>query len=651
MKDELATLLKCICAALLAIGLLTPARIPAAEVTIDVHADQVVGRVSRLLTGACIEDVNHEIYGGLYSQMIFGESFLERPSKASATSYGDAVSGMWQAVRRPAPEGKLELVADAFDGHQVQQITGGGEIGLVNRSLNHWGMNFVANRRYEGYVWARSDRPSWLSAALEHRAGLRAYDKTLLRLTGNDWQRIDFTLTPKVDDPNGQFTLLKGPGSVSIGHVFLQPGAWGRFKDLPVRRDVAEAMIDEGITVLRYGGSMVNAEGYRWKKMIGPRDRRPPYTGTWYKNSSNGWGILDFMDFCEAAGFAYVPDFNVNESPQDMADFIEYATGAAESAWGKKCVAAGHPEPYKLKYIELGNEERVDDNYAAKFEALATAIWAKNPNVILVVGDFQYENKITDPLHITGADSRITSLAGQQRILKFAKQHDGEVWFDVHVWTEGPGRTGSLDALPSYIDAIDKLADGAKHRVVVFELNANNHDIRRALGNALAINAIERDGRLPICCSANGLQPDGQNDNGWDQGLLFFNPSRTWLQPPGYVTQMISRNYLPQAVKCAVQGGGPLDVVARRSEDGKTLALQVVNATDQAAAADIHLNGFTPQKPAAKVTELSGPMNAVNTADQPNAVTPKSIDWQFKLSAGAASYTFPPRSLTIIRLE
>jgi hypothetical protein len=643
MKDESAKLLLCICAALLAFGLLTPARIPAAEVTIDVHADQDVGRVSRLLTGACIEDVNHEIYGGLYSQMIFGESFLEPPSKASATAYLDAVSGMWQAVRRGSPEGKLELVSNAYEGHQAQRITmtgGAGEIGVVNRSLNHWGMNFVADRPYGVILSVRAEKAAaTLTVALENHDGSRTYAERKLDVAADQWSTLQFLLTPNAADSNGRFAvLLKQPGSVSVGYVHLEPGGWGRFKDLPVRRDVAEAMIDQGIKVLRYGGSMVNTEGYRWKKMTGMRDQRPAYSGTWYKYSTNGWGIFDFMDFCEAAGFEYVPDFNINESPSDMAEFVERVTGC-------------YRERYHLKYIELGNEERVDDNYATKFEALALAIWAKDPKLILVVGDFQYEHKIVDPLRITGADSKITSLAGQQRILKFAKQHGGEVWFDVHVWTEGPGRTVSLDALPSYIDAIDKLADGAKHRVVVFELNANNHDIRRALGNALAINAIERDGRLPICCSANGLQPDGQNDNGWDQGLLFFNPSKTWLQPPGYVTQMISRNYLPQAVKCAVQGGGPLDAVARRSEDGKTLVLQVVNATDQAAAATVHLNGFAPQKPAAKVTELSGPMNAVNTADQPNAVTPRSIDWQFKPTAGAASYTFPPRSLTIIRFE
>ena len=80
---------------------------------------------------------------------------------------------------------------------------------------------------------------------------------------------------------------------------------------------------------------MVNHDEYRWKNMIGPRDRRPPYHGTWYRYSTNGWGIPDFMAFCEAAGFEYIPDFNIDESPQDMADFVEYAKGPVESAWGQ----------------------------------------------------------------------------------------------------------------------------------------------------------------------------------------------------------------------------------------------------------------------------------------------------------------------------
>ena len=193
---------------------------------------------------------------------------------------------------------------------------------------------------------------------------------------------------------------------------------------------------------------------------------------------------------------------------------------------------------------------------------------------------------------------------------------------------------------------------GAKHKVVVFEYNAGNHDMRRALANALATNAIERDGRLPIVTSANGLQPDSQNDNGWDQGLLFLNPSQVWLQPPGYVTQMLSRNYLPQLVKCEVTDTrGKLDVDAKRSEDGKTLVLQVVNLGEQAVTPAIKVTAFVPAKPAAQVTTLSGPLDGTNTADMPNAITPKQSEWTHELKDGRTSYTFLPHSFTVLRFE
>jgi hypothetical protein len=801
----------------------------AENVRINVQADQVIHPISRLLTGACIEDVNHEIYSGLYSQMVFGESFQEPappPSITGFTSYGgrwvvqhgvaqisgadgpklvsdrsgfkdgvagvellfadrtdgnagvivrtstpgagaDAftgyevsldparqmlrlarhrgnydpisdvpcevpvgkwislevklagpvveilvdgktvlrhddgpnalsagdvglrvwqreasfrnlwvntagaveplpfeqsedspeISGMWREVKRSEAKGSFAITNDEpFLGTQSQQMafeSGGGEVGVENQGLNRWGMSYVAGKAYTGCVWARAGKPTTLFAALESRDGSKVYAETPLTVAAHGWQRIAFTLKPGASDKAGCFTLkLKQPGSVTLGYAFLEPGKWGRFKGLPVRRDVAEALIRQGITVLRYGGSMVNCSGYRWKKMIGPADRRPPYSGLWYPYSTNGWGIPDFMNFCEAAGFEYIPTFNLDETPQDMADFIEYAMGPADSEWGRKRVADGHPTPYKLKYMELGNEERVDDSYFARFEALADSIWAKAPDVTLVVGDFVYSKHIQDPFRFDGAASGITSLAAQQKILHLAKQHGREVWFDLHVGTDGPTPDSTLDGMFSYIDALERIADGARFKVAVFELNAGNHAQKRALANAIALNDIERDGRLAVVTSANGLQPDGQNDNGWDQGLLFLNPSQVWLQPPGYVTQMLSRNYQPQLVQCEVTPpGNSLNVNATRSEDGKTLVLQVVNPTAKEVTAEVFMGGFVPRKPSAEVTELSANLEAVNTAADPQTVAPKRSRWKHGIEDGKAVRSFPPYSFTLLRFE
>jgi hypothetical protein len=798
----------------------------AQEATITVHADQVVHRVARYLTGACLEDVNHEVYGGIDSQMIFGESFAEpaplpplrgftayggrwapkdggleaaagdgpkllcdapgftegeasvevcfpeqkggnaglivkvsqagpgadrftgyevaletagrlvlgrhrqnwepirnvpcevpinqwiklavrmtgnslealvngqsitryedtqHPLETGAVglrtwqrearfrnltvttggetrkhdfavavpdNWGGGVSGMWRALRRGSAQGEFQIEEhNAYSGRQSQRLafTGGdGEIGIENQGLNRWGMNFVRGKSYEGFVCARAAEPAELFVALESRDGAVVYAEQRLRVSGNGWQRLNFSLKPRGADKAGRLALkLKRRGSVTVGYALLQPGEWGRFKGLPTRRDVAEGLIHQGLTVLRQGGCMVNAAEYRWKKMIGPRERRPPYVGWWYPHSSNGWGIFDFLNFCEAAGFLGIPDVNMGETPQDMADFIEYVNGPASSEWGRKRAADGHPAPYRLKYLELGNEERVNEDYWQKFKPMAEAIWARSPDIILVVGDFAYGQRIQDPFNFKGAAGRITSLAAQQKILQLARRHNREVWFDVHIGTEGP--RPDFGGTLSYIDALERIAEGAKHRVVIFEFNAGNHSLRRALANAAAINAVERDGRIPIAASANCLQPDGQNDNDWNQGLLFLNPSQVWLQPPGYVTRMISRHYLPLLVKSVIQHpDGALDVSAKRSEDGKALTLQVVNAGDQPTTAAIRLIGFVPSGPRAKVEELSGSLDARNTAAVPEQIKPLSKDWRHGFAAGAARYTFPARSFTVL---
>jgi hypothetical protein len=224
------------------------------------------------------------------------------------------------------------------------------------------------------------------------------------------------------------------------------------------------------------------------------------------------------------------------------------------------------------------------------------------------------------------------------------------VWFDVHIGTEGP--RPDWGGTISYIDALERIADGAKHRVVIFEFNAGNHSQRRALANAMAINAVERDGRIPISTSANCLQPDGQNDNDWNQGLLFLNPSRVWLQPPGYVTQMYSRNYQPRSVQREVTGAnGALDVSAKRNENGRTLVLQAVNPTEKPVVAKIALTGFKPRKPRVQVTELAGPLNSRNTAAQPTAIVSQTREWEHGIKEGNANCTFAPNSVTVLRFE
>ena len=631
---------------------------PAQEATITVEAKHVLHPISPYLTGACLEDVNHEVYGGLYSQMIFGESFQEpAPPEPLRGSNGlGAVSGMWDLISTGSARGLCSIeTTNPFVGTQSQRITfisGAREFGIANKSLKRWGMSFMPGQPYEGHLEVRADAPADIWVALESADGSKVYAQRGLSVTSNNWECLSFTLTPSASDTNGRFSIkLSQPGSVVVGYAFLQPGPWGCFQGLPVRKDVAAALVNQGITVLRYGGSMVNASGYRWSNMTGPRDRRPPYAGTWYPYSSDGWAIPDFLNFCEAAGFLAVPDLNINETLENITNFIQYVNGPANSVGGAQRVADGHRAPYRLKYVELGNEERVDENYFAKFRPLAQAIWAADSNLTLVVGDFAYSQIITDPFNFSGADSGITTLAAQRQILRLAKQNNRAVWFDVHVNTDGPAPGSSLAGMFSYDRALGQIADGANYKVVVFELNAGNHSQRRALANALAINAAERDGRLPIVTSANCLQPDGQNDNGWDQGLLFLNPSQVWPQPPGYAAQMISRNYEPLLVESKVEGSSnSLHAIATRSQDGKTLVLSVVNLAETIVPSAITLRGYSVTRAVANVQQLAGPLDALNTAKEPNRIQAISAP-QIRCQNGKLNYDFQPHSFTIIKLN
>ncbi|HWD92245.1 MAG TPA: family 16 glycoside hydrolase [Verrucomicrobiae bacterium] len=583
-----------------------------------------------------------------------GETTSYAFNPVSTSKEQGGVSEMWRPLHSGSANGSFAFVENnPFSGHQSQQITfanGSGEIGIENRGLNHWGMNFVRGKRYEGYVYVRAQKPTSFFVSLENGTASQVYSQKRLKVAGGEWQRVEFSLTPDQNDTAGGFSLkLKEPGSITVGYVFLQPGEWGRFKGLPVRKDVGQGLVDEGNSVLRFGGGMANAAGYRWKKMIGPREKRAPYLGSWYPYSSLGWGVFEFLDYCEAAGILGVPDINVNETSQDMADFVDYVNGPSSTEWGAKRAAGGHSKSYHLKFIELGNEERVDEHYFEKFKPIAEAIWAKDPRIILIVGDFVYDDAIQDPFNFTGAGTRITSMSAHQKILQLAKAHNAEVWFDVHVGTEGP--RPSFGGFFSYADALDKIADGARHHLLTFEFNAGNHSLRRGLANAAGIMRIERDGRIPISTSANCLQPDGENDNDWDQGLLFLNPSRIWLQPPGYVMQMIARNYEPTLVECSPRGGDDIECCATRSADGKTLVLQVVNYSDHALPATLQLNGYLPGQAVARVNELSGSLQEMNTAIAPERIKSYSFDWPHNLKNGRTIYILPPLSFSIIKFQ
>ena len=613
---------------------------------VTVNADQVTNQIAPQTSASGLEDVNHEVYGGSYSQLIFGEAFQEQPD-------AQGVSDMWAADVTGTAQGTFAPdEQQPFKGDRSQQITfasGKGSVGVEDRGLNRQGINVERGKRYDGQVTLRGRVGQDVQLRLEDTEQ-RTYAKTTVRLTSSTWKTYDFEVTPNGNDTHAQFAIsLIRPGSVDAGYAFLEPGAWGRYQGLPVRRDVADALVAEGVKALRYGGSAINAASYRWKDMIGPRATRPVTAGTWYPYESNGFGVFDFLNLTEAMGIEGIPSLNVNETPQDISDLMDYLFAPTQNPWGAKRAADGHPQPYSVDRVELGNEEAVNDSYWQKFQALASVIWQKRPTMKLVVGDFSYGDVITDPFHVTGAASGITSLAAHQKILALAKSYHAEVDFDVHIWTEVTADVQhQIKVAQSYAYWLNQLGTGATHKVEVFELNANIHNQQRALANAYAINQLSRDGDFEVVSSANALQVDGQNDNGWDQGLVFLNQSAVWRQPPSYVEQMNTAAYQPDAVATTVAGGDSytFDVTAAADAARTNLTLRLVNTLPVARRYTVQLNGFTRHRTPIAVTTLTGSPSAVNTATNPQFVVPVRSELSARATQTTFIVTLPPNSYT-----
>jgi alpha-L-arabinofuranosidase len=555
----------------------------------------------------------------------------------------DAVSGQWDAVKTGTAV--ADFLCDTrrpFNGAVCQKImhgTGAGIVGVANRGLNRWGIAVRKGQTFQGRLYLRGEHLRGpVSVALQNADGSITYAAQRLTGIGPDWAKYPFTLTAAATDPKARFAVwIDKPGTMWVDQVTLMGTGTEQFHGLPVRADIAQAIVAEGVSFLRYGGTMVNAPGYRWKKMIGDRDRRPPYQGHWYPYSTNGFGIFDFLDFCEAAHIEAAFAINAEETPQDAADLADYLTGPVTTTWGRRRAADGHPRPYHVRYIEVGNEENIPGtdpagflHYAERFRVLAQAIHGRDPHLALVCAAWW------------------TPESPEMKTVFDAVNGQATAW-DLHVWSDGLDAGMSTDHQLSQMASLFRQWDPQTTlKCVIFEENGGRHDQQRALGHALTLNASRRHGDFVLAdCPANCLQPWQQNDNGWDQGQVFFTPDHVWAMPPYFSQQMAAENFEPLRVLSDVSGSAYLDVMATRSEDGKTLVLSVVNTSSTALTASISLAGFVSIRPTAHVWTLAAGLSAVNPPDGPETVRPQESAW--KTPHPAFVYTFPAHSYTVLR--
>jgi hypothetical protein len=417
-------------ASLLMVALLRrTAQAASASPTLVVHADAPVAHISPYMVGAGIEDVNHELIGGLSTQMIWGESFEEPAIGPDATTLGEgAMSGpsppqpvnTSRGVSASGTNGRLTWLPTASSPTHCEfgcerriapqtgaqsQFVGGAGCGVRNRGLDFGGHYYIAGDVYRGHFFARGDAAASVAVALvDSAAGKTLATQTLSVAAGAGWTMYNFSLTPSASTRcttvavgtdryqtcvknaenlcplcTGEFTITVEVGAVLFDQVFLERSA-ARYKDQPTRADVVGLMKGTmGFGVLRNGGSQCNADGYRWKRFRGPAYEREPYSGTWYKDfASPGWRIFEFLQMCEAAAIHPVVTMNNKETPQDMADLVEYVYGDSVSTeWGGVRAADGHAQPYKAFWVEIGNEQGLTASLTADVVAISGAMQAK----------------------------------------------------------------------------------------------------------------------------------------------------------------------------------------------------------------------------------------------------------------------------------
>ena len=556
------------------------------------------------------EDTNSPLQSGFIGLRSYGGSATFRNLKIDDApiafeSEGPSVSGMWTAL----DNGQFLLDAnEPFTGRFSQKISGGQGTGLYNMGLNRWGINFVEGETLKASLYLKGT--AGVQIALQSADGSKEYARTEISGITDEWQRFDTELTLNESDAKGRFVLeLAEEGSVWVDQVLLCTNAY------PFRSDITEAFRQEHLTFLRYGGTMVNAREYMTRNMIGSRLERQPYYGHWYRYATNGFAIPEFVEFARIIGTEPTFAINIEDNPEDVLALLQEI------------------KPYGLKYIEIGNEEYIGssarsgyEHYVERYLTLYNAIHAVWPDLQFINAAWWRPNEVETMKYVFD-------------------QLDGKCDFwDYHPWTETPQQAKEQEAeIARMRELFMQWNPNTTMQCAILEENGNTHDMARALAHAVMLNVVRRSaGFVPLDSPANALQPYKQNDNGWDQGQIFFSPSQVWMQPPYYAQQMAAMNHQPLLVESSSSNNSNLDYTATRNEKGDTVVLHVVNYGTSLRSLALSLTGFG-EIGSIRSYSLSGASGSENTPEHPTRFVPV----ESSVTPGKKLF-FKPYSYTVI---
>lgn len=380
---------------------------------LTVSVDKPGVKISPTFFGLMTEEINHSYDGGLYGELIQNRAFKDNaqtPVHWSVIQEGGGTGSI--ALDRSQPVGGTDLTNSLR--LDITSAGAGRRVGIANDG--YWGIPIQPNTTYRASFYARTDGgaagPLSLSGPLtvdiESNDGATVFAASQVSGVGTDWKQYTVTLKTADAAPStaNRFVIsMQNPGTVWFSQVSLFPPT---FNDRPNgnRIDLMQKLDDMQPAFLRLpGGNYLEgnsiAERFDWKKTIGPIDQRPGHQGPWGYRSTDGMGLLEFLEWCEDlhmqpvlavfAGFALNHE-HVDAGPeltpfvQDALDEIEYVTGDAKTTWGAQRVKDGHPAPFPLTYVEIGNEDFFDGTggYDGRYAQFYKAIKAKYPKLQLI---------------------------------------------------------------------------------------------------------------------------------------------------------------------------------------------------------------------------------------------------------------------------
>lgn len=621
-------------AILLGLGVLATAQEPA-PATLTIHADRITGQVSPTLYGLMTEEINHSYDGGLYAELIRNRALKDDLSRPVGwTAFGANAAGSELTVDPfSGPSTALDSslrwwIRQADAGHPAQMANGG-----------YWGIEVRPNTVYTGSLYDKAEGALGpITVALVNNADGKVAASAVLAPAGPQWGRTTFTLRTGAGVAAGSdYSLVLAvtqPGILRLDLVSLFPPTYQNRANGD-RPDLMQLLAGLHPAFLRFpGGNYLEgnhiSDRFNWKETIGPLVDRPTHMGPWGYRSSDGLGLLEFLDWCEAlhmqpvlavyAGYSLrgevvPPGAALAPYVQDALDEIEYVTGPATSPWGAMRARDGHPVPFALSYVEIGNEDNFDrsGSYDARFAQFHDAIQQAYPRLQLIA-----------TAHVSSRTPDV---------------------IDDHYYYSAE----------RFFNSVHRYDQTDRHGPKIFvgewatQEGSPTPDFGAALGDAAWMTGLERNSDIVIMASYAPLLVNvNPRAAQWRTNLIGFDAGSSYGSPSYYAQSLFAQHLGSEIVAAELSGAGPrLFYSATRT--ATALEVKIVNAADEPTPLELRIEGATPAGTARQWRLSAAATSDTNSIGAPEAIVPVASILR-GLSADSRQM-MPPYSITVLEVR